>query len=103
EELGAKGRKNVLVIGIAFTTDHIETLAELDLEYGHLAEEVGIERFERAPAFNDDPDFMDALADIVHRHLQSGEPCSTQYGLRCPGCTNPQCRNILNPVAPYER
>ncbi|MFO7895225.1 MAG: ferrochelatase [Longimicrobiales bacterium] len=102
-ELGAKGRKNVLAIGIAFTTDHIETLAELDLEYGHLAEEVGIERFERAPAFNDDEDFMDALADIVHRHLESGEACSRQYGLRCPGCTNPQCRNILNPVAEYQR
>ncbi len=103
KDLGAKGRKRVLAIGIAFTTDHIETLSELDIEYADLAEEMGIERFERAPAFNDDPDFMDALADIVYRHLKSGEACSKQYGLRCPGCTNPQCRNILNPVAPYER
>ena len=103
KDLGARGRKNVLAIGIAFTTDHIETLSELDIEYADLAEEAGIERFERAPAFNDDPDFMDALADIVLQHLRSGEACSKQYGLRCPGCTNPQCRNILNPVAPYER
>jgi protoporphyrin/coproporphyrin ferrochelatase len=102
-DLGAKGRKNVLAIGIAFTTDHIETLSELDIEYAELAEEVGIERFERAPAFNDEPAFMDALADIVLRHLRSGEACSRQYGLRCPGCENAQCRNILNPVAPYER
>lgn len=103
KDLGARGRRNVLAIGIAFTTDHIETLSELDIEYADLAEEVGIQRFERAPAFNDDPDFMDALADIVLQHLRSGEACSKQYGLRCPGCTNPQCRNILNPVAPYER
>jgi len=103
EELGAKGRKNVLVVGIAFTSDHIETLSEIDIEYGHLARSVGIERFERAPAFNGDPLFQDALAQIVLEHLRNGEPSSTQYGLRCPGCTNPQCRNILNPVRPYQR
>jgi protoporphyrin/coproporphyrin ferrochelatase len=102
-DLGAKGQKNVLVVGIAFTSDHIETLSEIDIEYAHLASEVGIGRFERAPAFNDDPVFQDALAEIVLDHLRSGDPCSRQYGLRCPGCENPQCRNILNPVAPFDR
>jgi protoporphyrin/coproporphyrin ferrochelatase len=101
--LGAKGQKNVVVVGIAFTSDHIETLSEIDIEYAHLARAVGIERFERAAAFNDDPDFQDALAEIVLDHLRAGEACSRQYGLRCPGCENPQCRNILNPVASYER
>ena len=103
KDLGARGTKNVLVVGIAFTSDHIETLSEIDIEYAELAHEVGIERFERAPSLNGDEDFQDALADIVLRHLQSGEACSRQYGLRCPGCENPQCRNILNPVAPYDR
>jgi ferrochelatase len=103
KDLGARGTKNVLVVGIAFTSDHIETLSEIDIEYADLAREVGIERFERAPSLNDDPDFQDAMADIVFQHLKSGEPCSKQYGFRCPGCTNPQCRNILNPVAPYDR
>jgi ferrochelatase len=103
KDLGAQGRKNVLVVGIAFTSDHIETLSEIDIEYGELAHQVGIERFERAPAFNGDPDFQAAMADIVLAHLRSGEACSKQYGLRCPGCTNPQCRNILNPVAPFDR
>jgi protoporphyrin/coproporphyrin ferrochelatase len=32
-----------------------------------------------------------------------GEACSPNYGLRCPGCVNPQCRAILNPVKPYRR
>jgi protoporphyrin/coproporphyrin ferrochelatase len=103
KELGAKGQKNVLVVGIAFTSDHIETLSEIDIEYAHLARKVGIERFERAPAFNGDPEFQEVLADIVVEHLRSGEACSRQYGLRCPGCENPQCRNILNPVAPFDR
>ena len=103
KDLGAKGRKNVLVVGIAFTSDHIETLSEIDIEYAELAEEVGIENFERAPSFNGDRDFQDVLADIVLEHLKSGEACTGQYGLRCPGCENPQCRNILNPVSPYRR
>ncbi len=101
--LGGMGVRNVLVVGIAFTTDHIETLSELDLEYGRLARRVGITNFRRAPAFNDDPVFQDALAEIVLGHLRRGEPCSTQYGLRCPGCENPECRNVVNPVAPYRR
>ncbi|TVQ98741.1 MAG: ferrochelatase [Deltaproteobacteria bacterium] len=102
-ELGRKKRRNVLVVPIAFTSDHIETLHELDIEYGELAKEVGIENYHRAPAMNDSRLFLDAMADIVARHLDSGEPCTRQYGLRCPGCVNPQCRNILNPVAPYRR
>ena len=102
-ELGAKGFKKVLVVGIAFTSDHIETLSEIDIEYGHLAKAVGITHFKRAPAFNGDPRFQDALAEIVTDHLRSGEACSTQYGLRCPGCVNPECRNIPNPVASFVR
>ena len=102
-KLGARGRKNVLVVGVAFTTDHIETLSEIDIEYGDLAREVGIENFVRAPALNADEVFLDALAEIVHEHLQSGEACSSQYGFRCPGCQNPECRHILNPVADYVR
>lgn len=33
EELAKRGRKNILLVPIAFTSDHIETLHELDLEY----------------------------------------------------------------------
>ena len=103
EDLGEKKRRNVLVVGIAFTSDHIETLHELDIEYGEVAHKAGISNFKRAPALNGLPVFQDALAEIVHEHLQAGEACSKQYGLRCPGCVNPQCRNLLNPVAPYKR
>lgn len=37
---GAAGKKNLLLVPIAFTTDHIETLFELDIEYGKEAKEV---------------------------------------------------------------
>ncbi len=92
--LGARGQRNVLVVPVAFTSDHIETLSEIDREYGHLAHEVGIRRFHRVPALNDRPTFLDALADIVATHLEAGEACSRQYAQRCPGCTNPACRQL---------
>ncbi len=96
--LGARGQKHVLVVPIAFTSDHIETLSELDREYGEVAHQAGITHYRRAPALNDRPLFLDGLAQIVRDHLTSGEPYSSQYRTRCAGCTNPQCRNVLNPV-----
>lgn len=40
-----RGKKNLLLVPIAFTSDHIETLHELDIEYGQvLGEEVRIEK-----------------------------------------------------------
>jgi ferrochelatase len=96
--LGARGQKHVLVVPIAFTSDHIETLSELDREYGEVAHEAGITHYRRAPALNDRPRFLDALAEIVRDHLKSEAVYSSQYSTRCAGCTNPQCRNILNPV-----
>jgi ferrochelatase len=96
--LGARGQKHVLVVPIAFTSDHIETLSELDREYGEVAHEAGITHYRRAPALNDRPRFLDALAEMVRDHLKSGAVYSSQYSTHCAGCTNPQCRNILNPA-----
>jgi ferrochelatase len=96
--LGARGQKHVLVVPIAFTSDHIETLSELDREYGEVAHQSGITQYRRAPALNDRPLFLEGLARIVKEHIDAGVPYSSQYTTRCAGCTNPQCRNILNPV-----
>ena len=98
--IGARGQTHVLVVPIAFTSDHIETLSELDREYGEVAHQAGITHYKRAPALNDRPLFLDGLAQIVKDHLASGLAHSSQYPTRCAGCTNPQCRNILNPVSP---
>jgi ferrochelatase len=98
ERLGARGEKHVLVVPIAFTSDHIETLSELDREYGEVAHRAGITHYKRTPALNDRPRFMDALADVVREHLASGRPYGPLYRTRCAGCVNPQCRQIVNPV-----
>jgi protoporphyrin/coproporphyrin ferrochelatase len=96
--LGLRGHRHLLVIPIAFTSDHIETLSELDREYGEIAHQVGITTYVRAPALNDRPRFLDAMAEIVRDHLDSGLPYSSQYPLRCAGCSNPECRNVLHPA-----
>ncbi|ELU05299.1 hypothetical protein CAPTEDRAFT_181169 [Capitella teleta] len=86
------GRKNILLVPIAFTSDHIETLYELDLEYAkHLGEEVGAKMIRRASALNDRPSFIQAQAELVAEHLQANVAHSPQLPLRCPMCVNETC------------
>ncbi|XP_071098941.1 ferrochelatase, mitochondrial-like [Haliotis cracherodii] len=90
--LVTRGRKNLLLVPIAFTSDHIETLYELDLEYAQeLGGEVGVKNIRRAASLNDNPIFIEAIADIVKQHLSTQKVCSTQLRLRCPMCTNATC------------
>jgi ferrochelatase len=85
------GKKNLVVVPIAFTSDHIETLFELDHEYGKEAEELGITGWKRVDALNDEPVFTRAMADIVKEHLDKDEVVSKQWYLRCPGCKFETC------------
>ena len=55
----------MVVVPISFVSDHIETLEEIDQEYKELAEESGITGWQRVPALNIDPQFINALADMV--------------------------------------
>lgn len=64
-ELGEKGVKDLVVVPISFVSEHIETLQEIDMEYRELAEEAGIEHFQRVPALNTHPVFINDLADLV--------------------------------------
>ncbi|CAM9415749.1 unnamed protein product [Lampetra planeri] len=90
--LAERGNRHMLLVPIAFTTDHIETLHELDIEYAQvLAGECGVENIRRAESLNANPVFIEAMADLVKVHLESGSTCSRQLGLRCPLCVNPTC------------
>ena len=52
QSLGKRGEKSIMIVPVAFTTDHIETLSEIDIELRETAEESGIEHFGRSPMFN---------------------------------------------------
>jgi ferrochelatase len=64
-ELGRKGERQVLVVPIAFVTDHIETLFEIDQLFAAAAKDAGIAQFRRTPGLNSHPLFLDALARMI--------------------------------------
>jgi protoporphyrin/coproporphyrin ferrochelatase len=64
-EAAARDGVGVVVTPIAFVSEHIETLVELDIEYGELAHEKGVSPYLRAPAVGVQPLFIDTLADAV--------------------------------------
>ena len=69
-ELGKQRIDDVLVVPISFVSEHIETLYELDILYKKVAKEAGVENFRRVPAFNSDPTFIRALAEVVEGTLR---------------------------------
>lgn len=71
-EQAGKDGAGVVVVPIAFVSDHIETLVELDIENRHLAEQAGVKNYVRARVPNDDPDFIRALAGLVRRTTETG-------------------------------
>lgn len=64
EQLAALGVRDVVAVPVGFVSDHVEILFDVDVRARGIAEGLGI-RFERPPALNDDPVFIEALADLV--------------------------------------
>ncbi len=69
--LAGSGVRRLLVVPVSFVSDHIETLHEIDIEYGALARSLGFEVFRRTPSLNTRPDFIRALAGLVRSALRS--------------------------------
>jgi ferrochelatase len=74
-ELGEQGIKDLLVVPISFVSEHIETLQEIDIEYKEVAHEAGIKNFQRVPALNTHPIFIDSLTSLVQESLDR-TPCT---------------------------
>lgn len=64
--------KGLIVAPIAFVSEHSETLVELDIEYGHLASQCGVEDYIRVPAVGTQETFIDGLARLVVEAAQMG-------------------------------
>lgn len=80
---GAEG-KGVLVAPIAFVSEHVETLVELDHEYAKLAREVGCSPYLRAPTPSVDLDFIDGLAHAVLKAVERPGGIAPDGPWRCP-------------------
>ena len=80
----------LVVVPIAFVSEHSETLVELDLEYGALARQHGVPAYVRVPTVDDGPRFIAGLAALVREALEGDRPVRSEAGGRiCPaahGC-----------------
>ncbi len=65
DQLAAAGERAVVVVPIAFTGEHIETLQEIDILFRQRAEKAGIVHFARARTVGTHPAFITALADLA--------------------------------------
>lgn len=63
-ELAAAGTREVLLAPIGFVCDHVEVLYDLDVEARATADQLGV-RLARAATCNDQPRFVEMLADVV--------------------------------------
>ena len=59
-------KKTILVYPISFVSEHVETLFELDLLYGEMAQGLGLD-YRRLPTLGDRPAFIRLLADLVQQ------------------------------------
>lgn len=94
-ERAAQDQVAVLVVPIAFVSEHSETLVELDVEYRERAARAGVPGYFRLPTPNADPNFIAALADRVQAALALGPGSCSFLGERaCPNrhtaCPLPQ-------------
>ncbi|MFN3669676.1 MAG: ferrochelatase [Brevundimonas sp.] len=64
-EQAARDGVGVVVTPVAFVSEHIETLVELDIEYAELAHELGVSPYLRSPAVGVAAPFIQTLADAV--------------------------------------
>ena len=71
QKLAAEGVEDMLLVPVAFASDHLETLFELGIEYRRQAKEVGVRQYEVTEGLNDSPKFIDALARLVIEKLES--------------------------------
>lgn len=78
-------RVPLVVVPMAFVSEHSETLVELDIDYKELAAQVGVPHYGRAPTVMADPTFIDGLAAQVRKAMKNGKKlCSQDGGRICP-------------------
>ena len=90
-ERAARDKAAVMVVPIAFVSEHTETLVELDVEYRELAEKLGVPGYFRVPTQNADAGFIGSLAGLVRRARGFGPGLCSGAGGRfcaadCGGC-----------------
>jgi ferrochelatase len=88
----AKKQKIIIVVPVAFVSEHSETLVELDIEYRKLAEENGSKEYIRIPAVTVNQDFINSLKSNIllassGKKFTSSIMCPQKF-VKCPRLQN---------------
>ena len=107
EELGraARDKVSVLVVPIAFVSEHSETLVELDIKYKQKGSDLGIPGYARAATVGTAEEFIVGLAGLVEDALSRNKEPSPRGGKRiCPESLGQcPCRMQLHPKNAMEQ
>ena len=81
-------KKGIVIVPIAFVSEHSETLVELDIEYKKLAEKNGCSFYKRVPALGTENNFIKGLTELVIKQQTRGNfvssiMCPDKY-IKCP-------------------
>jgi ferrochelatase len=75
----------LIVVPIAFVSEHSETLVELDIEYRKLAERSGVPGYRRTPTVGTDGGFIASLGALIGEAAAGkSRLCSGSGGRFCP-------------------
>ena len=77
----AQKNKRIIIVPVAFVSEHSETLVELDIEYRKLAEENGSKEYIRVPAVTVNQDFINSLKSSILK-ASNGEKYTSS--IKCP-------------------
>jgi ferrochelatase len=73
--LGESGKAHLVIVPIAFTSEHIETLHEMDIQLQQTARDAGVQTYARVPTAGVDPAFIEALAGRVVERMAQPKVC----------------------------
>ena len=84
----SKEKKGIVIVPVAFVSEHSETLVELDIEYKKLAEKNGCSFYKRIPALGIEENFIKGLTELVlqretRNNFVSSVMCPNKY-VKCP-------------------
>ena len=79
-DLAKEKVREVCVVPVAFVSDHVETLGEIDHEAREQARRLGFAQFEMSAGLNDSPKFIAALAHLVVEALdKTVQPVASRH------------------------
>ncbi len=88
----SKEKKPLVIVPLAFTSEHSETLVELDMDYQDLAMSMGCPEYMRVPAVSDNVHFIEGLKQgiisILTKNLTCNATICSNKMIQCPKKTN---------------